>query len=207
MIHRVNYTKSQYLFANYFQLLLGWTEFFTIINQNYWSACFHFQSFVDADLLVEAFSSLFHHVFQLLLGANNHIILQSCSRTNELSKEELGIPFDLEIAHLQDVDKTTGDYEEIPSDFFIPVTEYDYLHFYSNLLLSQLLEVQTVYQAVIPSFYSYCCERLQAGVELINQPNWSVELEDLCTIVKSMKNFNFGEQNLQILMLLSTLIK
>lgn len=156
---------------------------------------------------MEYLSSLFQFVFQLILERNRHPILAECSHTNELTEEDGDIPMANEEDRKSQIDDMTGDYEEVPQDDFVVVSEYDHLLYTSIRLLSSLFEFQPIYQHNVSAFYSFCYGELQKSVVLVSQSDWNPELQDCSTILRVITNLSFNEHNIDILLLLSNLIK
>lgn len=156
---------------------------------------------------MECLSSLFQFVFQLILERNQHPILTECSHTSELTEEDGDIPTSNDEDVKSQVDDMTGDYEEVPQDDFVVVSEYDHLLYTSIRLLSNLFEFLPIYQQNVSAFYSFCYGELQKSVVLVSQSDWSTELQDCSTILRVITNLSFNEHNIDILLLLSNLIK
>lgn len=142
----------------------------------------------------------------MILEENHHPILAACSRTNEITEEDLDIPL-LEESTQSLVDDTTGDFEEIPVEDVRVHSEYEHLIHYSILLLSKLFEFQPVYQQNVSGFYTFCYTTLQKCTVLVNQSDWTNELQDCSTTMRVITNMNFNEHNIDILLLLNTIIK
>lgn len=205
--HRVQFTQHQYDFRCYFHLLIIWNELCAILAQSNWSTQVHTTSCIDDACVTDPLTSLFQFIFQLILESNNHPILNECSRSNELTEEDGDLPYENEVGVIPFIDDMTGDYEEIPTDGYSVHSEYDHLIHQSILLLSKLLDFSSVYQQNIGGFYAFCYDTLQKAVVLINQPEWTTELQDCSTVLRVVSNVSFGEHNIDILILLSTLIK
>ena len=153
-------------------------------------------------------SSLVQFVTQSLLISNHHPAVMSANSTDEFLEEDSDILFPSTTSAIQDlVDETTGDYEEIPKVIEDPRTEYDYIVQKSLLLLSQLMYIQTVAETSLDALYSLAISSFESVMTVLSKGEEGDIMRDYSVMMRLVSCLNFGERNINILVLLSRIIK
>ena len=152
--------------------------------------------------------SLVQFVTHSLLISNHHPVIMMANTTDEFLEEDSDILLSTVTTSSQElIDEITGDYEEIPRVVEEPQTEYDYIVQKSLLLLSQLMYIPTVSETSLDALYSLAISSFESVMTVLSKGEEGDIMRDYSVVMRMVSCLNFGERNINILVLLSRIIK
>ncbi|KAK8802514.1 hypothetical protein WA171_006193 [Blastocystis sp. BT1] len=192
----VTYTQAQVEPRCYLQLLQIWNELAEFLLQMNWN-----------NGITGHLPSLVQYVTQALLISNHCRVIVTANTTDEFLEEDSDILLStVTISSQELIDEITGDYEEIPRVVEEPQTEYDYIVQKSLLLLSQLLHIPTISETSLDALYSLAISSFESVMTILSKGEEGDIMRDYSVVMRLVSCLNFGERNINILVLLSRII-
>ena len=156
--------------------------------------------------MVAELPSLLQFLLSVLKLSNHHPVVQDSDTTEEYLEEEGEFGEDAP-SPKEEIDEITGDFEETPAQIVAVRTEYDHVIERSFVVISKLMCMPDVRSVCQEGLYSMLVESLQHVSSLLNGSSDELAIQEACVMMRLLSYLDFESHNLDILILLSSIIQ
>ena len=160
------------------------------------------------DGIAAEFPSLLQFIIHTLPSSNRHPVLATAESTDPFLEEEGDILLTTIVNSTIDmIDENTGDFEDVPAIVDEPRTEYDYIIEKSLLVLSKLMLLPSISESSIDGLYSMVMNSFQSVLAVLGKGDDDERMSDYSVMMKMVSYLNFQQRNIEVLVILSQIIK